>query len=82
MRIEPPPSLAWATGTIPLATAAAEPPEEPPVVLSVFQGLRVGPYARGSVVIVVPNSGQFVRPRMMQPAACSASVMKLSVGAR
>ena len=30
MRIEPPPSLPWASGTIPAATAAAEPPEEPP----------------------------------------------------
>ena len=57
IRIEPPPSFAWATGTIPLATAAAEPPEEPPVVWSVFHGFRVGPYESGSVVIVVPNSG-------------------------
>ncbi len=31
MRMEPPPSLAWATGTMPDATAAAEPPEDPPV---------------------------------------------------
>ena len=30
MRIEPPPSLALAAGTIPEATAAAAPPEEPP----------------------------------------------------
>ena len=30
-RIEPPPSLACATGTIPAATAAADPPDEPPV---------------------------------------------------
>ena len=43
MRIEPPPSLACATGTIPDATAAAEPPLEPPVEWSRFQGLRVGP---------------------------------------
>ena len=35
MRSEPPPSLPWATGSIPLATAAAAPPEEPP-------GVRVG----------------------------------------
>ena len=28
MRIDPPPSLAWASGTMPLATAAAEPPLE------------------------------------------------------
>ena len=31
MRIEPPPSLACAIGTMPAATAAAEPPLEPPV---------------------------------------------------
>ena len=32
MRIEPPPSLACATGTMPAATAAAEPPLEPPAL--------------------------------------------------
>jgi hypothetical protein len=31
MRMEPPPSLACATDTMPDATAAAEPPDEPPV---------------------------------------------------
>jgi hypothetical protein len=31
IRIDPPPSVAWATGTSPAATAAAEPPLEPPV---------------------------------------------------
>src|SRR5919206_5117523 len=41
-RIDPPPSLAWATGTIPLATAAADPPDEPPVECSGFHGLRAG----------------------------------------
>ena len=30
MRIEPPPSLAWPAGAMPAATAAAEPPLEPP----------------------------------------------------
>ena len=30
MRIEPPPSLPWASGTMPAATAAAAPPDEPP----------------------------------------------------
>ena len=43
MRIEPPPSLACAIGTIPAATAAAEPPLDPPVEWSVSQGLRAGP---------------------------------------
>ena len=32
MRIEPPPSVAWAMGSIPLATAAAAPPLEPPAL--------------------------------------------------
>ena len=42
MRIEPPPSLAVARGAMPDASAAAEPPLEPPGVRSRFQGLRVG----------------------------------------
>jgi hypothetical protein len=32
MRIEPSPSDALASGTIPAATALAEPPDEPPVM--------------------------------------------------
>jgi hypothetical protein len=43
MRMEPPPSEAWAMGTIPAATAAAAPPLEPPGVRLVSHGLRVGP---------------------------------------
>ena len=43
MRIEPPPSEAWAIGTMPAATAAAAPPLEPPGTWSTPHGLRVGP---------------------------------------
>ena len=43
MRIDPPPSEAWAIGTMPAATAAAAPPLDPPGVWSRFHGLRVGP---------------------------------------
>ena len=43
MRIEPPPSLACAIGTRPPATAAADPPLEPPAVWPSLQGLRVAP---------------------------------------
>ena len=73
MRIEPPPSLPWASGTMPAATAAAAPPDEPPGVRSVSQGLRVGPKRRGSVTGRIPNSGRFVLPtmheaRLAQPA--------------
>src|SRR3989304_4234017 len=48
MRMEPPPSPPWAMGTMPAATAAAEPPLEPPAVRPLSQGLRVGPNRRGS----------------------------------
>lgn len=43
MRIEPPPSLAWAMGTTPAATNAPEPEDEAPAVWSVSHGLRTGP---------------------------------------
>ena len=69
IRIEPPPSLAAAHGTMPAATAAAEPPEEPPGVWSVSQGLRVGPYRCGSVTPLAPNSGLLVLPNTTRPAS-------------
>src|SRR5947199_10732969 len=50
MRIEPPPSLAWASGTMPLATAAAAPPDDPPVECCGFHGLRAGGKLLASVV--------------------------------
>jgi hypothetical protein len=43
IRMDPPPSLACATATMPLATAAADPPLEPPGVRVVSHGLCVGP---------------------------------------
>ncbi len=43
MRTDPPPSEPCAKGTIPAATAAPAPPDEPPDVWSRFHGLRVGP---------------------------------------
>ena len=74
MRMEPPPSLACATGTRPAATAAADPPDDPPVECPGFHGLRAAGKLRGSVVTVVPSSGTLVRPSGMKPAArnCSA----------
>ncbi len=49
MRIEPPPSVPSARGPIPLATAAAAPPLEPPGVRVVSHGLRVTPKSGFSV---------------------------------
>ncbi len=43
IRIEPPPSVAVASGTIPAASAAPEPPLEPPGDHRSAQGLRVTP---------------------------------------
>src|SRR6478609_371961 len=66
--IEPPPSEAWAIGTRPPATAAAEPPDEPPGVCSVFHGFRVGPNRRASVTGTIPISGAAVLPTITKPA--------------
>src|SRR5213592_4040587 len=68
MRIEPPPSVACATGRIRAATAAAAPPDEPPDECARFQGLRVGPNRRDSVVGINPNSGVALFPKMVTPA--------------
>src|SRR5919107_2795490 len=69
MRIDPPPSLAPATGTMPAATAAAAPPEDPPGVRLRFHGLRVGPNSADSVTPLDPNSGVLVLPKTTTPAS-------------
>ena len=69
MRIDPVPSPPEAPATMRAATAAAEPPLEPPGDTSRFQGLRVGPASAGSVAQWLPNSGVLVRPQMIRPAA-------------
>ena len=43
-RIEPPVSVPVAPGVRPAATAAAEPPEDPPGTCAVFHGLATLPY--------------------------------------
>src|SRR5947199_10782089 len=49
IRIEPPPSVACATGMAREATRAADPPLEPPELRDVSHGLQVDPVATGSV---------------------------------
>ena len=73
MRIEPPPSLACATGTAPAATAPPLPPLDPPVVRSGSHGLRAGPKRRGSVTGRIPNSGDWVRPMNTKPGLAEAA---------
>ena len=67
--MDPPPSLPWADGTMPDATAAADPPDEPPGESARFHGLRVGPNSLGSVTGVTPNSGDAVLASMINPEA-------------
>jgi hypothetical protein len=68
MRIEPPPSEPVASGTMPAAIAAAEPPEDPPAEWARSQGLRVRPNTALVVHAVQPYSGVFVLPTTTQPA--------------
>src|SRR5260370_38142373 len=68
IRIEPPPSLAWATGRMRAATAAPAPPDEPPDECARFQGLRGGPNSRGSGGGIKPNYGLELFPNNMTPA--------------
>src|SRR3954454_8667779 len=68
IRVEPPPSLPWATGTRPAATAAPDPPLEPPGVRAGSHGLRVV-RCRGSLTGRIPYSGRFVVPTMTKPAS-------------
>ena len=71
-RIDPPVSEPSASGTRPAATAAADPPLEPPGIRSRSHGLRVTPYAEFSVDEPIANSSQLVLPTMTAPAALEA----------
>ena len=69
MRIEQPKSVPCASGSMPVATATAEPPEEPAGLSSGFQGLRVAPNSSLTVLAPVANSGVLVLASTIAPAA-------------
>src|SRR5215510_4509620 len=73
-RTEPPVSEPSATGTIPAATAAAEPPDEPPGTREVSQGFLTAPKAEFSFDEPIANSSQLVLPMTTEPAAISLSI--------
>src|SRR5690625_3974341 len=81
MRIDPPPSVACAAGTIPAATAAAAPPDEPPALRRRSHGLRAGGATSGSVYGGSPSSGVVVLPTMRVPASRNRTVTPSSTGA-
>ena len=72
-RIDPPVSVPVAAGTRPAATAAAEPPDEPPGTRSTSHGLATGPKKLVSLVDPIANSSMFVLPTMTAPAARSCA---------
>ena len=78
MRTEPPMSVPSAMLTQPEATAAPEPPEEPPGVRAGFQGLRVMPHSGLCVKPAKANSGVVVLPTTMAPASRKRCTMMAS----
>src|SRR5580704_11751083 len=78
IRIEPPPSPPVAIGTMPPATADAEPPLDPPGVTAGSHGLRVTPQAGLAVKHTDPNSGTAVLPTGTAPAARSRATSTAS----
>ncbi len=67
-RTEPPVSVPSAQTAMPLATAAALPPLEPPGTVARSQGLCTGPNAEFSFEEPIANSSQFVLPTSTLPA--------------
>ncbi|MNV84223.1 hypothetical protein D3C71_1780830 [compost metagenome] len=51
------------------ATAAAAPPEDPPMARVASPGFSVGPCKVGEVAMLPENSGKLVLPTMTMPAA-------------
>ena len=69
--MEPPVSEPRAAAHSPAATAAQEPPEEPPGARLTSQGFFVGPKQEVSVVLPMANSSMLVFPRITAPASVS-----------
>ena len=77
-RIEPPVSVPVAAGTRPAATAAAEPPEDPPGTRLGSQGLATGPNQLVSLEEPIANSSMLVLPSITAPAALRRSTTAAS----
>ena len=81
-RIEPPVSVPIDQGAVPAATAAAEPPEEPPGTRSGSHGFRTGPKPEFSVDEPIANSSWLVLPSTGAPAARSRATAVAVYGGR
>jgi hypothetical protein len=67
-------------GTMPAATQAADPPEDPPGTRVGASGLRVTPYALFSVEEPIANSSMFVFAMITAPALRSLVIAVASTG--
>ena len=79
-RMEPPVSEPRAKKVSPAATAAHEPPEDPPGTCSVFHGFFVDPNQDVSVVLPIANSSIFVLPSRIAPAFLRFSAASAEYG--
>src|ERR671938_2029765 len=78
IRTEPPLSEPVAIGASPAASAAPEPPLDPPGDQSSAHGFRVGPNSRFAVNPSISNSGTLVLPTTIAPAARSLETTRPS----
>src|SRR5262249_60804144 len=78
--VEPPVSVPIPSGASYAATAADDPPDEPPGTRLRSQGLCDGPNAEFSVEEPMANSSQLALPRITTPASRSRLVMVASYG--
>src|SRR5262245_15655674 len=78
MRRLPPVSEPVQVGSIEVASATADPPDEPPQMRAGSKGLPVGPQTGLLVLAPAPNSGTFVLPTTMAPARRTAATIRSS----
>src|SRR6185503_21331081 len=78
--MDPPVSVPVAAGTSLAATAAAEPPDEPPGTRRLSQGLRAGPKCELSVDEPMANSSMLHLPTSTVPARSSCATTCASYG--
>src|SRR5438105_13746791 len=79
-RIEPPVSVPVAAGAMRAATAAAEPPEEPPGTRAVSHGFRTAPKCEVSLDEPIANSSILHLPSSTAPACANCSITCASYG--
>ena len=76
--MEPPVSVPIESGAWKAATAAEDPPDDPPGTRSMPHGFTVFLYAENSVDEPMANSSMLVLPRMTAPASFSRAAMVAS----